>query len=62
MQTLDKDGEIGDSGDFASTSGYDHKEVVGSIKSLQSYEMIISKARVLFPGCALCKVVKSVTV
>ena len=44
LQTLDKDGIINDSGEFASTSGYDHKEVVGSIKSLQSYEMIVSKA------------------
>jgi hypothetical protein len=48
LQTLDKDGVIHDSGDFASTSGYDHKEVVGSIKSLQSYQMVVSEASVGF--------------
>ena len=46
LQTLDQDGVINDSGDFASTSGYDHADVVGSIKSLQSYEMVIAEASV----------------
>ena len=41
LQVLDRDGSIEDSESFASTSGYDHKAVISSIKSLQSYEMII---------------------
>lgn len=43
LQVLDGDGSIEDSESFASTSGYDHKAVVSSIKSLQSYEMIIAE-------------------
>lgn len=43
LQTLDRDGSIEDSETFASTSGYDHKSVVSSIKSLQSYEMILAE-------------------
>ncbi len=46
LQTVDKDGVINDSGEFASTSGYDHADVVGCIKSLQSYEMVIAEASV----------------
>ena len=43
LQVLDKDGVVEDSEDFASTSGTDHKAIVSSIKSLQSYEMIIAE-------------------
>ena len=44
LQVLDRDGVIEDSESFASTSGYEHKAVVSSIKSLQSYEMIAAEA------------------
>lgn len=43
LQVLDRDGSIDDSESFASTFGYDHKAVVSSIKSLQSYEMIVAE-------------------
>lgn len=44
LQVLDTDGVIEDSESLASTSGYEHKAVVSSIKSLQSYEMINAEA------------------
>ncbi len=44
LQVLDRDGVIEDSESLASTSGYEHKAVVSSIKSLQSYEMIAAEA------------------
>ena len=43
LQVLDKDGVIEDSEAFASSSGTDHKAIVSSIKSLQSYEMIVAE-------------------
>ena len=43
LQTLDRDGAIADTGNWASSSGYDHNAVVGSVKSLHSYEMITSE-------------------
>ena len=43
LQVLDRDGSIDDSESFASTSGYDHKAVISSIKSLHSYEMIVAE-------------------
>ena len=45
LQVLDRGGIIEDSEAFASTSGYDHSAVVSSVKSLQSYEMIIAEVR-----------------
>ncbi|CAK0780882.1 hypothetical protein CVIRNUC_005208 [Coccomyxa viridis] len=45
LQVLDRDGIIEDSEAFASTSGYDHSAVVSSVKSLQSYEMIIAEEK-----------------
>lgn len=43
LQTLDRDGAIADTGDWASSSGYDHNAVVGSVRSLHSHEMITSE-------------------
>ena len=51
LQVLDRDGVIEDSESFASTSGYDHKAVVSSIKSLQSYEMIAAEVLNLVTRC-----------
>ena len=45
LQVLDRDGVIEDSEGFASTSGYDHSAIVSSVKSLQSYKMIIAEVR-----------------
>lgn len=45
LHAIAKDGEITDSGDFASALGVDHLTLVGVIKSLISYDMISSKAR-----------------
>ncbi len=45
LQVLDREGSIEDSESFASTSGYDHNAVVSSIKSLQSYGMIVAEVR-----------------
>ena len=56
LQVLDRDGVIEDSEAFASTSGYSHSGVVSSVKSLQSYEMIIAEVRLsvsLDFGCML---------
>ena len=56
LQVLDRDGIIEDSEAFASTSGHDHSGVVSSVKSLQSYEMIIADVRLsvrLDSGCML---------
>ncbi len=51
LQVLDRDGVIEDSESFASTSGYDHKAVVSSIKSLQSYEMINAEVLIISTRC-----------
>ena len=45
LQVLDRGGVIEDSEAFASASGYDHSAIVSSVKSLQSYEMIIAEVR-----------------
>ena len=46
LQTLDRDGVIPDTGDYASASGYDHNALVNSVKSLSSCGMV--KAEVPF--------------
>lgn len=51
LQVLDRNGVIEDSESFASTSGYDHKAVVSSIKSLQSYEMINAEVLIISTRC-----------
>lgn len=43
LQTLDREGEIQDTGDFASSSGYDHSAVVSSMNSLQAHDMVYSE-------------------
>lgn len=43
LRKLNENGDIPDSGEFASSIGADHLAVVGVIKSLQSAEMIVSQ-------------------
>jgi hypothetical protein len=43
LRALAKDSVIQDSETFAKGNGTDHKVLVGSIKSLQSYEMIVAE-------------------
>jgi hypothetical protein len=50
LQTLDRDGVIPDTGDYASASGYDHNAVVGSVKSLLSCEMLTAEVTPAVPG------------
>ena len=45
LRALDRDGEIPDTGDFASGLKADHNEVVGVMKSLESAGMVESKVR-----------------
>jgi hypothetical protein len=40
LQSVNENGEIADSGVFASTAGLDHSAVVGVLKSLLASEMI----------------------
>ncbi len=47
LRTLNEKGEIADSGEFAASIKADHLAVVGTIKSLQSAEMIVSSVREL---------------
>ncbi len=47
LGTLDKTGDIADSGTFANEIGLnDHNEIVGVLKSLESYAMIDLEVRV----------------
>ena len=46
LLTLDRHGVIEDSESYATSSGHDHKAVVSSIKSLQSYEMVTAEVHI----------------
>jgi hypothetical protein len=44
LAAVDKDGCIADSGEFAKSIGVDdHNVIVGVIKSLEAYEMIVTE-------------------
>lgn len=46
LAAVDKDGCIADSGEFAKSIGVeDHNVIVGIIKSLEAYEMIVTEVR-----------------
>lgn len=47
LKTVDRDGSIADSGDFAAANGWDHNAVVGVIKSLEAAELVVTKVRAL---------------
>lgn len=47
LAALHSDGSIADSGDFANSIGQDHNILVGIIKSLEAYDMIVTQARKL---------------
>ena len=53
LQTLDREGEIQDTGDFASSSGYDHSAVVSSMNSLQAHDMVSSEVLITIAFTAL---------
>ena len=55
LQTLDREGVIQDTGEFASSSGYDHSAVVSSMNSLQAHDMVSSEV-LLMPHSVLCAV------
>lgn len=43
LQSLDESSEIADSGEWAANNGVDHAALVGTIKSLLAYEMILAE-------------------
>ena len=51
LQAVAHDGGVPDSGELASAMGADHNTLVGTIKSLLAYEMIIAEVRRLRVSC-----------
>ena len=47
LETLHENGIIEDTSQLAASHGKEHNDVVGSMKSLQSSEMILVEARLL---------------
>ena len=55
LQTLDREGVIQDTGEFASSSGYDHSAVVSSMNSLQAHDMVSSEVLLEALSCVLSR-------